>query len=142
MTKSIFGNNLMRLRKAKNLTRQALADNLNLPVTTVAGYETAGREPRFSTLIKISDYFGVSIDNLIRADVDDITLNLQEDNLTVKLPVDFKREKFRELLPMANLMLNWIKKAQDDDKTSITFSLPIAAEKLPTVQNEEGGRFN
>ena len=66
MIETTFGNNLIALRKNKGLTRQAFADLMNVPVTTIAGYETAGREPKFKTLIKISKYFGVSIDDLLQ----------------------------------------------------------------------------
>lgn len=66
MKETVFGDNLTRLRKERKLTRRAFADAFQLPVTTVAGYETAGREPKFSLLIKFADFFNVSIDNLVR----------------------------------------------------------------------------
>lgn len=70
-TKKFFGQNLIELRKKKGVTRRELAQELGINEGTLQGYETKGREPKFSMLIKIADFFSVSIDDLIR--VKDIT---------------------------------------------------------------------
>lgn len=75
MIETVFGNNLKRLRGINKMTRQAFADAMNLPVTTVAGYEIGGREAKYKTLIKLADFFGVSIDDLIRGDEEATVLN-------------------------------------------------------------------
>lgn len=108
MINTIFGNNLMRLRKEHKLTRQAFADVLKLPVTTVAGYETAGREPKFSLLIKIADYFGVSIDNLIRKN--DIAFKTVNNSVTLEIPENLSKEEVQKVLTLHNELL---KTAQD-----------------------------
>ena len=61
-----FGKNLSALRKAARLTQKEVAEKLGVNVHTFIGYETAGREPKYDLLIKIADFFGVSIDDLIR----------------------------------------------------------------------------
>lgn len=61
-----FGKNLTKLRKAKGLTRKALAEKLSIHENTLTGYELLGREPSYDTLIKIADFFGVTVDELIR----------------------------------------------------------------------------
>ncbi len=60
-----FGEILKKLRNEKNMTQEDLAQVLNFKRSTVAGYETDDREPDFKTLIKISDYFNVSVDYLL-----------------------------------------------------------------------------
>ena len=61
-----FGKNLSALRKAARLTQKEVAEKLGVNVHTFIGYETAGREPKYDLLIKIADFFGVLVDDLIR----------------------------------------------------------------------------
>lgn len=56
---------LKELRKAKGLTLQKIADVIGVSNGTVANYENRKREPRIDTLIKLADYFDVSVDYLI-----------------------------------------------------------------------------
>lgn len=56
---------LKELRKAKGLSQQRLATDLNTNQNTISRYETGEREPGISELIKIADYFHVSVDYLI-----------------------------------------------------------------------------
>lgn len=63
---SDFQKNLILYRKMSGLTQKELATKLQISPTTLAGYENAGKEPKVSTLIKLADFFGVSVDNLVR----------------------------------------------------------------------------
>lgn len=108
MIETAFGKNLMKLRKARNLTRQAFADALQLPVTTVAGYETAGREPKFSTLIKIADFFNVTVDNLIREN--NIAFKTADDSVKLEIPKSLSKEEVQKVLTLHNELF---KTAQD-----------------------------
>ncbi|RZQ57915.1 helix-turn-helix domain-containing protein [Weissella paramesenteroides] len=56
---------LKELRKAKGIQQQEAAKELNIPDSTYAGYERNEREPRIDMLIKLADYFDVSVDYLI-----------------------------------------------------------------------------
>ena len=56
---------IRELRLERNMTQMDLAMELDLGNTTLQQYETGLREPNFKTLIKIADYFGVTIDYLI-----------------------------------------------------------------------------
>lgn len=56
---------LKELRKAKGIQEQEAAKELNIPGSTYAGYERNEREPRIDVLIKLADYFDVSVDYLI-----------------------------------------------------------------------------
>lgn len=56
---------LKELRKAKGLTLQKIADVIGVSNGTVANYENERREPRIDMLIKLADYFDVSVDYLI-----------------------------------------------------------------------------
>lgn len=56
---------LKELRKAKGISQLKLAMDLNTNQNTISRYETGEREPSINELIKIADYFGVSIDYLV-----------------------------------------------------------------------------
>ena len=56
---------LKELRKKKGLSQLRLATDLNTTQNTISRYETGEREPGIDELIKIADYFNVSIDYLI-----------------------------------------------------------------------------
>lgn len=58
-------NRISELRKKKNLSMMQVAKELNIPYTTYVNYEKGNREPNSEMLIKLSNYFGVSIDYLI-----------------------------------------------------------------------------
>ena len=56
---------LKELRKKKNISQLRLATELNTTQNTISRYETGEREPGIDELIKIADYFNVSVDYLI-----------------------------------------------------------------------------
>ncbi len=65
-----FGEVLKDLRTEKRLTRYQLAKELNLSLSALTKYENDEREPKFEILLKISDYFLVSLDYLLgRTDI-------------------------------------------------------------------------
>ena len=55
---------LLELRTQKGLTLTKLADDLNMPVMTYHNYEKRRNDPNVNTLIKLADYFNVSLDYL------------------------------------------------------------------------------
>lgn len=56
---------LKELRKKRNVSQVKLAIDLNMSQNSISRYETGEREPDFASLIKIADYFNVSIDYLL-----------------------------------------------------------------------------
>ncbi|WP_332237403.1 helix-turn-helix domain-containing protein [Sporolactobacillus sp. KGMB 08714] len=56
---------LIELRKRKNLTIQNMADAIGIAKSTYASYETGYRQPPIDVLIKIADFFAVSLDTLV-----------------------------------------------------------------------------
>lgn len=60
--------NFMRLkeiRKQNGISQLKLALDLNMSQNTISRYETGEREPGINELIKIADYFNVSVDYLL-----------------------------------------------------------------------------
>lgn len=56
---------LKEIRKAKGISQLKLAMDLNTNQNTISRYETGEREPGITELIKLADYFGVSVDYLL-----------------------------------------------------------------------------
>ncbi|KYC82627.1 helix-turn-helix domain-containing protein [Bacillus sp. FSL W8-0445] len=61
-----FPTKLKKLREERKLKQQDVADKLGIARTTYASYEQGKREPDHATLVKIADFFGVSLDFLLR----------------------------------------------------------------------------
>lgn len=61
----LFGERLRHLRESKGLEREELAKILNLGYHAIAKYENNERFPSQDTLVKIADFFKVSIDYLL-----------------------------------------------------------------------------
>ncbi len=53
------------LREKRNMTQQRLALELDMNQNTVSRYESGKRQADYQTLIKIADYFDVSLDYLL-----------------------------------------------------------------------------
>lgn len=60
-----FPERLVQLRKSKDLTQKQLADTLHLSEVGIQNYENSRRKPTFDILIKLADFFDVSIDYLV-----------------------------------------------------------------------------
>ncbi len=56
---------LKKIREKMGITQKDLATQLNIKPTTYNGYEKNTSEPDIQTLIKLADYFHVTVDNLI-----------------------------------------------------------------------------
>ncbi len=57
--------NLRYLRKQNNLTQEAISDILNISRQAYSNYETCKRVPDLDTLLCLSQYYQISIDDLI-----------------------------------------------------------------------------
>ena len=60
-----FKDRLKGLREDSDLTQEELASALQITRSALANYENAIREPDFRLLVKIADFFNVSLDYLL-----------------------------------------------------------------------------
>lgn len=56
---------LREIRKLKGLTQKEVAENLGIAQVTYCNYELGNREPDIKTLIKMSQLFHATIDELV-----------------------------------------------------------------------------
>ena len=61
----VFSEKIKKLRKEHHLTQIEFAKKFNISNGTIAMWETAKRQPDFDTLLKIADFFDVSVDYLL-----------------------------------------------------------------------------
>ena len=55
---------IKELRSKRKISQLKLALDLNMNQNSVSRYETGEREADYKTLLKLADYFGVSLDYL------------------------------------------------------------------------------
>lgn len=60
----IFSTRLSEVRKLKKLSTKDMASILNISIRTYQRYEQGTREPKYDTLLIISNYLDVSLDYL------------------------------------------------------------------------------
>lgn len=69
MYKTYFHLNIKALRNGANFTQEKMGKVIGKAKETIATYEKRGSEPNFKSMIILSDYFQISIDDLIRSDI-------------------------------------------------------------------------
>lgn len=78
----IIAENLVALRKKHNLTQNDLAEKLKYSDNTVSRWEHAEITPSIETLEKISEFYGVSLESLLK---ENITQTIDKDVKTLKI---------------------------------------------------------
>ena len=64
---------IKELRTQRHITQLKMAMDLNMSQNTISRYENGEREPGIVELIRIADYFHVSIDYLVGREQSDTT---------------------------------------------------------------------
>lgn len=72
--------NLKSSRTGKHLSQAEVAERLGIPRATYQSYENGRNEPNIETLIKLADFFNVSVDTLIGHDADLVDLRAVNKN--------------------------------------------------------------
>lgn len=60
-----FGDRLKELRNEKGITQRVMAEQLNISISTLSHWECDYQEPSFKDLILLSEYFAVTVDELL-----------------------------------------------------------------------------
>ncbi len=104
-----FSQKLQNLRNGKNLSQEELAEIMNVSRQSVSKWELGQSFPEIEKLIDISNYFGVSIDSLVKdekveAENEKIETKVSEriSEQNNKLPIRVKRKIYLALCTMCN----------------------------------------
>lgn len=93
---TFFGPNIKLLRQRRNSSQEVLANALDLKRSTLSGYENGTAEPSISLLGKFSDFFQISIDNLVKQDLSKLSA-LQLSTLESGQDIDLTGNRLRIL---------------------------------------------
>ena len=67
-----FGKNIAKLRTINKITTRELADALGITTTALYYYEKGYRTPSLDKILKLSEIFSISVDTLLKANVDEL----------------------------------------------------------------------
>ena len=81
----IIGKNIMRLRKMANMTQSDLAEQLNYSDKSVSKWEQGNGIPDVRILVRLSELFGVTLDELSMGMSGDFELAIAEGATTVRV---------------------------------------------------------
>lgn len=86
MEKEIFfAKNLNYLRRRKKLSQVQLAKELEISRNKIASYEGKGIEPKLSILIKMAEFFEVSLDDFLTKNIHNVGfINVKKSNVTLE----------------------------------------------------------
>lgn len=83
--KTNFSENLIKLRKSNNLTQLQLAEKLNYSDKAVSKWEVGSVLPDVETLCNISDFFGITVNDLIYKKKEKFSSKLLKNHLFITL---------------------------------------------------------
>ena len=69
MANPVFGSNIKLLRSRRGRSQEETAVALDVKRSSYSGYENGSAEPSFDLLVRMSEYFKVSVDKLLRDDL-------------------------------------------------------------------------
>lgn len=93
---SFFGKNIKKIRGVKGLSQQAFAEVFDLKRATLGAYEEGRSEPKIETIIKIANYFSISIDSLLTSELTVNELLRFKGDLTID-PEQIQKEEFAHI---------------------------------------------
>lgn len=96
-----IGNNLKQLRKRLKRSQEEVAQDLGLTRSTYSGYENGVAQPNLEVLVACSDYFKISIDDLVRKELEKCS-DQEWEKIEQGVHVDLKGQKLRVLTTMVN----------------------------------------
>lgn len=93
---------LKELRKDKGISLKELGTVVGVAESTMSLYENGKRQPDYETLLKLAEYFGVTVDYLLRGSEEE---RLPEELIILNRNAKkMSPEKRKQLLDMARLM--------------------------------------
>lgn len=100
----MIAKNIKHLRNLKKLSQEVLADELQVTRSRIGSYEEGRSAPTIETLIKLSDYFRLPIDILLRNDLtkakDASFIEVGNQRVLFPIMVDNDNENLIEIVPI------------------------------------------
>jgi transcriptional regulator with XRE-family HTH domain len=101
---SKIANNIRFLRQLKGLSQEQLADELKVTRSRIGGYEEGRNEPPIDLLIRLSEFFHIAIDALVRGDLKKTNLDglmkIGKNRILFPILMDAEGNDMVELIPL------------------------------------------
>lgn len=94
---------LRELRKEKGISLKELGAEIGVAESTMSLYENGKRQPDYETLLKLAEYFGVTVDYLLRGD-DNFERLPEELVILNRNAKKWSHEKQKQLLELARVV--------------------------------------
>ncbi|MGY5353189.1 XRE family transcriptional regulator [Wenyingzhuangia sp. IMCC45533] len=99
----VLSKNISHLRKQKKLSQQLFAEKMEVPRSRISSYEEGRSIPSLEFLIKLSDYFKIPVDIIIRNDItkeDKLSfIELRNKRILFPITIDTDDEDLIEIVP-------------------------------------------
>lgn len=107
-----LGNQMKKYRGELSLSQDALAEKIYVSRQTISNWETGKSYPDVNSLIRMSEVFGISVDSLLKGDVEEMKKIINEDDINefTKLSWIFTLMFFAVLItpvPLAKFLGLW-----------------------------------
>lgn len=107
-----LGNQMKKYRGELSLSQDALAEKIYVSRQTISNWETGKSYPDVNSLIRMSEVFGISVDSLLKGDVEEMKKIINEDDINefTKLSWIFTLMFFAVLItpvPLAKFLGFW-----------------------------------
>ncbi len=147
---SRISQNIKYLRQLKGLSQEQLAEELHVTRSRIGGYEEARNEPPIDLLIRLSEFFHIAIDALIKGDLRKTNLEglmkIGKNRILFPILMDSEGNDMVELVPM-KASAGYLKGYADPDymerlpKMQLPFlptgkhrAFPIKGDSMPPIR--------
>lgn len=147
---SRIAQNIKYLRQLKGLSQEQLAEELQVTRSRIGGYEEARNEPPIDLLIRLSEFFHVAIDALIKGDLRKTNLDglmkIGKNRILFPILMDSEGNDMVELIPL-KASAGYLKGYADPDymerlpKMQLPFlptgkhrAFPIKGDSMPPIK--------
>lgn len=115
-----IANRLRELRKSKKLTQNDVAVYLGVDRSTYAYYENGSTKPSVSTLLRLSSFYGISVDFILSGD--NLTTQIEAPNKQVTVESPFSLFE-GGISNMECALLSKYRQLNDDEKKQLHLAL-------------------
>lgn len=147
---SRIAQNIKYLRQLKGLSQEQLAEELQVTRSRIGGYEEARNEPPIDLLIRLSEFFHIAIDALIKGDLRKTNLDglmkIGKNRILFPILMDSEGNDMVELIPL-KASAGYLKGYADPDymerlpKMQLPFlptgkhrAFPIKGDSMPPIR--------
>ena len=123
MSQSFAGQNLKYLRKLRGLTQEEFAARLQIKRSLLGAYEEERAEPRLEVLEIVSDWFKVTLDDLLRRDLQEVKGSYLSKRRAQKLQAETNLIHFVPVKAAAGYLAGYADEEFIDELN--TFTLPM-----------------